>query len=367
MKQHIISKEMPIFAQNRKRMNKRQLVGTIILLILAGIGIYNRISTTKTETPTNERKYLHEEGQVHGTFYHITYESEDGNSLQKEYEEEFKRFDLSVSAFNDSSIISRINRNDTAVRIDHYFKTVFETAEKVSEKTDGSFDITVAPLVNAWGFGFKHNVEVNDTTIKELLKHIGFKKISLKGDRIVKSDTCIMLDASAIAKGYSSDVVAQLLESHGVKNYMVEIGGECVVKGVNEKGRKWRLGITKPVDDNSNHQEALQSIIELSKGGLATSGNYRRFYYKNGKKYAHTINPITGYPAEHNLLSATIYGPTCIEADAYATACMVMGLEKAMKLIETTPELEGYFIFSNDKGEYETSYTTGFKQLLTVE
>ena len=348
-------------------MNKRQIVGVVILLVLGGIGWLNRTNTLKTEGATPQGQYLHEEGQVHGTFYHITYETADGKSLQEEYEAEFQRFDLSVSAFNDSSIISRINRNDTAVKTDYYFNTVFTTAEKVSEKTDGAFDITVAPLVNAWGFGFKHNTKVNDSTIAELLKHTGYKKVMLAGDRVVKSDTCVMLDASAIAKGYSSDVVAQLLEKHGIKNYMVEIGGECVISGVNDKGKKWRLGITKPVDDSLNRQDELQTIIELNNGGLATSGNYRRFYYKDGKKYAHTINPKTGYPAQHSLLSATIYGPTCIEADAYATACMVMGLEKAVKLVESIPELEGYFIYSNANGEYETTSTSGFKKLIATE
>lgn len=359
--------EIPIFAQKTTVMNKRQIVGTIILLVLAGIGIYNRVSSTQTAGTNTKGIYLHEEGQVHGTYYHITYETTDGKSLQQEYEDEFKQFDLSVSAFNDSSIISRINRNDTTARVDDYFRTVFTTAEKVSEKTDGAFDMTVAPLVNAWGFGFKHNTTVNDSTVKDLLQHIGYKKIKLVGDRVVKSDTSVMLDASAIAKGYSSDVAAQLLEKHGVKNYMVEIGGECVVKGINEKGRKWHLGITKPVDDSLNKQDELQSIIEIGIGGIATSGNYRRFYYKDGKKYAHTIDPKTGYPAEHNLLSTTIYGPTCIEADAYATACMVIGLEKAVKLIESIPELEGYFIYANSKGEYETTCTTGFKKLIAVE
>ncbi len=345
-------------------MNKRQIAGTALLLIMGGIGWYHRTSPSTASDKSIQAAYLREDGQVHGTTYHIVYESADSKSLQDQYEEEFKRFDLSVSAFNDSSIISRINRNDTAVKTDYYFNTVFNTAVKVSEKTEGAFDMTVAPLVNAWGFGFKHNEAVNDSTIKELLKHTGYQKISLVENHIVKSDTSVMLDASAIAKGYSSDLVAQLLEKHGVKNYMVEIGGECVVKGCNDKGKKWRLGITKPVDDSLNRQEELQTIIELDHGGIATSGNYRRFYYKDGKKYAHTIDPKTGYPAQHNLLSATIYGPTCIEADAYATACMVMGLEKAVKLIDSTPELEGYFIYSKPDGTYGTVYTDGFEKLI---
>lgn len=179
----------------------------------------------------------------------------------------------------------------------------------------------------------------------------------------MKDDPEVMLDASAIAKGYSSDVVAALLEKNGVENYMVEIGGECVVKGHNDKGQKWTMGITKPVDDSTQSQNELQTIIKIDKGGLATSGNYRRFYYKDGKKYAHTIDPKTGYPVQHSLLSATIYAPNCMEADAYATACMVLGVEKALELIESTPGLEGYFIYTDKDGKYATAETKGFEAL----
>lgn len=346
-------------------MTKRQLIGCLILLALALFGIHRHHSFKKKTDHDDRQKsvYIYEDGRVHGTYYHIVYESPNGESLQTAYENEFIVFDLSVSAFNEHSIISRINKNDTTVRTNEYFNNVFNTARKVSEKTNGAFDMTVAPLVNAWGFGFKNDTTVSEETIKHLLSFVGYEKVKLEGNKVIKEHPETMLDASAIAKGYSSDVVAAILEKNGVKNYMVEIGGECVVKGVNANNKTWTLGITKPEDDSTQTKNNLQTIVELGKGGLATSGNYRRFYYKDGKKYAHTIDPKTGHPVEHNLLSATIYGPTCMEADAYATACMVLGVDKAMELIESMPEFEGYFIYTDQQNNYSTICTKGFEKL----
>lgn len=346
-------------------MTKRQIIGTIILIILGIVGfVHFKKVTNSEESTTSKGTYLYEEGRVHGTEYHITYETKDGQSLQKIYEDEFKQFDLALSTFEKNSIISRINQNDTTVRSNTYFTTVFNMAQEVSAATNGAFDMTVAPLVNAWGFGFDKKDNVTEEQVKELLKHVGYQKVRLEGDRIIKDDPAIMLDASAIAKGYSSDVVAQLLEKHGVENYMVEIGGECVVKGHNAKGKEWTLGIQKPVDDSTQMQNEIESAIRLGKGGIATSGNYRQYYYKDGKKYAHTIDPKTGHPVNHSLLSATIYAPTCMEADAFATACMVLGVDSAMKVIESRPELEGYFIFTDKKDKYDVVYTKGFEKML---
>src|SRR5574344_1180968 len=335
----------------------------VLLLILIGIGVSQK-SKNKSAKAIAASIYLHEEGHVHGTTYHITYEAPEGKSLQTEYEAEFKQFDLSLSTFEPQSIISRINKNDSNVKIDNNFRTVFEEGEKVSAASGGAFDMTVAPLVNAWGFGFDKKDHVTESQVKEIMKHVGYQKVKIEGDHLIKSDPAIMLDASAIAKGYSSDVVARLLEKHGVKNYMVEIGGECVVKGHNQEGKNWTMGITKTVDDSTQQQNELQQIIEMSHGGLATSGNYRQFYYKNGKKFAHTIDPHTGHPVNHSLLSSTIYAPTCMEADAYATACMVLGIDKAMSLIEAHPELEGYFIFSDANNKYDVKFTSGFKNMI---
>jgi len=312
------------------------------------------------------KKFLTENGRIFGTFYKIIYESPGRKSLEPGLKELLHSFDLSLSVFNDSSIISRINRNDSTVVVDDYFRTVFETGQRVSEISNGAFDMTVAPLVNAWGFGFSRENEVTPKLIDSLLKNVGYEKVRLEGDRVIKDNPAIMLDASAIAKGYACDVVAAFLDSEGIENYMVEIGGEVVVKGHNKEGAPWSIGITKPVDDNTMMITELQKIVYMESGGLATSGNYRQYYYKDGKKYAHTIDPHTGYPTGNSLLSATVIAPNCILADAYATAFMVLGLEQSLILAGFMPDIEAYFIYSNSRNSLAEKYTEGFKKYLKV-
>jgi len=300
-------------------------------------------------------------GLIFGTVYTVTYQYE-GN-LKAEIEQELKRFDGSLSMFNDTSVISKINKNEPVVP-DSFFLKVFKCAQKVSANTNGAFDITVAPLVNAWGFGFKKNQRVDSAVVDSLLQITGYQKIVLRGNQIVKKDPRIMLDCSAIAKGYACDVVAQLLEKKGIKNYMVDIGGEVVLKGDNPKQSAWRIGINKPVDDSLSIDQSLQTILQISNIGMATSGNYRNFYYKNGKKYAHTINPISGYPIQHSLLSATVIAKDCMTADAYATSFMVMGLEKAKVFVSKHPELDVYFIYSDKQGKMQTYFTDNMKKYI---
>ena len=339
------------------KLDKRK--GALLFALLVGIFFLFFYDSGK-----KEKKFLMEEGKVFGTFYKIIYESSDRKSLEPELKKIFRSFDLSLSVFNDSSIISRINRNDSTVIVDDYFRTVFESGRRVSEITDGAFDMTVAPLVNAWGFGFSREDNVTPELIKSLLKNTGYQKVRLEGDRIVKDNPAVMLDASAIAKGYASDVVASFLDSKGIENYMVEIGGEVVVKGLNDRGTTWSIGITKPIDDSTMMRTELQSIVYMENGGLATSGNYRQYYHKDGKKYAHTINPHTGYPVDHNLLSVTVIAPNCMLADAYATAFMVMGLEESLIIANFMPDIEAYFIYSNYENSLAESYTEGFKKYL---
>ena len=262
-------------------------------------------------------------GLVFGTIYNITYQY-DGD-LKSEIEAELKRFDGSLSPFNDTSIISCINRNEEIVT-DSFFQTCFNRSMEISEETNGAFDITIAPLANVWGFGFKKGEFPDSMKIDSLLQITDYKKVKLVDGRVVKEDPRIMLSCSAVAKGYSVDVVARLLEKKGIQNYMVDIGGEIVAKGKNSRNGLWRIGINKPIDDSLSVNQEIQTILELSDAGLATSGNYRNFYYKDGKKYAHTIDPRTGYPVQHNILSATVIAEDCMTADALATAFMVMGL-----------------------------------------
>ena len=241
------------------------------------------------------------------------------------------------------------------------FGDVFTLARTVSADTDGAFDITVAPLVHAWGFGFKSGNMPSRHTIDSLRTFVGYKRVELHDSRIVKADPRVMLDCSAIAKGYGCDVVAELLRRKGIDNFMVEIGGEVVTSGISEKRVPWKIGVTKPSDDSLSVNNELQTVLNITDKAMATSGNYRNFYYKNGKKYAHTIDPATGYPVQHSLLSATVISDRCAKADAYATAFMVMGLEKAKKVLDRHRDLMAYLIYSDHKGEYKVWFSPSLR------
>ena len=296
-----------------------------------------------------------------GTIYKITYQSEE--NLKDEIEAELKKVDNSLSPFNKASVITHINEN-TDLTADSLFTEVFLLAKQISQETHGAFDITVAPLVNAWGFGFKNAAQVDSIMIDSLHQFVGIDKVELIDGKVVKKDPRLMLDCSAIAKGYGVDCVARLLDSKGIRNYMIDIGGELVMKGENPKMETWSIGVNKPIDDSLSVNQEIQAVLKLTNVGLATSGNYRNFYYKGGKKYAHTIDPRTGYPIQHNILSATVVAPDCATADAYATSFMVLGLDSAKQICNAHPELDAYFIYTTDKGNTEIYYTTGMKQYL---
>ena len=303
--------------------------------------------------------YQHNKGFIFGTVYNITYQSD--KNLEKEIIRELDKVDASLSPFNEKSIISKINRNEEAV-VDNYFYDVFNLAMQISEDTNGAFDITVAPIVNAWGFGFKSGSSPTSQYIDSLKQFIGYKKVRINKDKyVVKQDERIMLDCSAIAKGYGSDVVARLFNAKGIKNYMIEIGGEIVASELSEKRLPWKIGITKPSEDSLGTSNELQTILNITDCAMATSGNYRNFYYKNGKRYAHTIDPRTGYPIQHNILSATVIAKSCAQADAYATSFMVLGLEEAKKILERHPQLLAYLIYTNKDNEYEVWHSPALK------
>ncbi|WP_262327468.1 FAD:protein FMN transferase [Carboxylicivirga litoralis] len=308
-----------------------------------------------------QKEYIRTEGLIFGTIYHMTYESD--QDLSDTIQSTLNAFDWSMSTYKEESMISKINRN-TSVETDTYFRQVFEAAQAITEATDGAFDMTVAPLVNAWGFGFSKKDSVTDAAIDSIRQYVGMDMVRLVDNKIVKDKPQIMLDGSAIAKGFAVDVVAEVLESFGVDNYMVEIGGEMRVKGFNPKQTKWRVGIDKPIDDPEVLNRQLQEIISISDVALASSGNYRNFYIKGGKKYAHTISPFTGYPVSHRLLGVSVLAPDCMTADAYATAFMVLGYEKSLALVEQNNELEAYFILDGEDDEYEVKMSKGFSKYI---
>ncbi len=300
--------------------------------------------------------YQKNAGLIFGTTYNITYQSDE--DLHKEVLAKLKEVDGALSMFNEKSTITKINNNED-VTPSEMFTDVFQLAQKISQETNGSFDITVAPLVNIWGFGFKKGEEPSKHAIDSLKALIGYQKVSYDGKRVVKKDPRITLDCSAIAKGYGADVVARLLDEKGIKNYLVEIGGEVVTRGISEKRVPWKIGVTKPTE-NPTETGDLQTVLNVTDKAMATSGNYRNFYYKGGKKYAHTIDPKTGYPVQHNILSATVLCDECARADAFATAFMVMGLERAKKVLEKNPDLMVYFIYDKN-GQNDVWFSPSLK------
>jgi thiamine biosynthesis lipoprotein len=313
---------------------------------------------------TSCTQYYEESGNIFGTTYSIKYQS--SHLLTKKIDAELQKFSLSMNPFNPNSIISKVNRNED-VEVDDWFITVFNKAMEVSEKSDGYFDVTVAPLVNLWGFGFEKNDSISQQSVDSLITFVGYKKIRLEKRRIIKENPGIKLNFSAIAKGYACDVLAELLEREGIQNYMVWIGGEAVTKGKNPNRKCWQIGINRPKEDYTGMINEIEDLVMLcGKNGIATSGDYRNFYIKDGKKYAHTINPKTGYPLEEDLLSATVVAAECMTADAYATAFMAMGTEAACKLAENIPEIEYCLICSdeNNPSKLKKIYSTGMNAIV---
>lgn len=315
-------------------------------------------------------QYFEYSGRLH-TPYHIKYEYKE--PLDDEIRAELDRFYHLFNAFDSTSVVSHINRNEDLRVADSTFVHLFHTAQMVAELTDGAYDITCAPLVNLWGFGFEDGDSVvTQQHIDSVKQFVGYQKIHLTDGRIVKDDPRVMLNCSSIADGTVCDMVADRFDRLGIQNYMVEFGGEIVAKGINPRGEHWRLGINRPVDDSTGLNQQLETIIHLypsgidpakvsnnGRRGMATSGNYRNFYVKDGKKYAHTIDPREGRPVQRDVLSATIIAPTGGLADACATACMVLGTEGAKLLKEKLPMID-YFLICGDSTGYVTVESAGF-------
>ena len=317
-------------------MKKKSLYWQIPFLLLLIVGTW--FIAHQQRAASEPVGYQHDEGFVFGTVYSITYQSD--TNLKDEVESALAEVDGEFSMFNEKSTVAAINRGEHPQR-SKMFEEVYALAQQVTADTDGAFDITVAPLVNAWGFGFKNEQMPTPEQVDSLLK--------------IRSQ----MDFSAIAKGYGCDVVARTLEAHGIRNYMVEIGGEVVTRGHNPKDDLWKIGVTKPTDDSLSTENELQTVLAVGDVAMATSGNYRKFYYKGGRKYAHTIDPRTGYPVQHEVLSATVLADRCAVADAYATSFMVLGLEQAKAVLSRHPEMKGYFIYTDSVGALAVWHSEG--------
>ena len=308
--------------------------------------------------------YIKLQGFTQGTYYIITYESPDGGDYEEEIKQLLHDFSASLSMYLPTSLISRINQNDTAAVVDNFFRTVFNKAAEVNKASGGVFDITIAPIVNLWGFGFTGKTpDINPEKIDSLLQYVGMDKIRIEGDRVVKDLPGVMLDMNAIAKGYSVDVVANFLKEKGCRNFLVEIGGECAGQGVNASGNIWLAAIEKPVE-NAVYGESHQAYFHLNNRAMATSGNYRRFFEIDGKKYGHTFDVKTGYPATTDLLSVTVVADDCITADAWATVCLASGLDKSIEILRQHPELEALLIYGDEKGNFKVHVTEGMNAVI---
>jgi thiamine biosynthesis lipoprotein len=309
------------------------------------------------------REYAEINGLTQGTTYHIVVESLPGldiSELRQKVEELLADVDHSLSIYNDTSVISLINSNKSDLT-DTLFRDVFRASALISGQCGGLFDITVGPLVEAWGFGPDAMKRFDETKLDSLLALVGMDKVRLKGERLIKSSPGIFIDVNAIAQGFTVDLLVKMLEDNGISECLVEVGGEVRTAG-DKGGSGWRVGIDRPADGNNTPGEDLEAIIRLDNNALATSGNYRKFYIENGVKYSHTINPHTGYPVRHTLLSASVVAPDCTTADAWATACMVAGKDSAEYYIEKYDYLEGYLIFSDESGAMKTWMSEGLRK-----
>ena len=334
-----------------------------LFLLAIGTVVYFMSQSKVKNVP--QASYIHNQGDTQGTTYSITYQQPEGLDLQDKIEKRLHEFDMSLSTYIPNSIISRVNRNDTTVRTDELFEVMFNEAHEVSIRTNGALDITVGPLVKAWGFAFGNKDHSKLPNVSDFMSYIGYEKVRIKDHKVIKADPRIVIDANSIAQGYSSDVIAKLLDDNKCKNYMVEIGGEIVCKGLNDKGQKWRIGIDKAIDDSTSTTEELQIIISITDCAVTTAGGYRKFYIKDGKKYSHIINPHTGRPIDNNMLSVTVIAPTGIIADAYDTPFMVLGVDSCMKICKSIPGMECYVIYIDKNGKNQVIYSDGFKKYIT--
>ncbi len=316
-----------------------------LLLLVAGCG--------------NKVEYKTIDGFTQGTTYHIVYSTDVPDSLDNVVKKVLTDIDNSLSVYNDSSVISKVNRGEN-VTLDSLFVEVFNRSVDIYSITKGAFDISGAPMFDVWGFGFKDKEKVSQSDIDSIRQFVGMDKVRIENGKVIKADPRLSLNANAIAQGYTSDVIARKFDKLGIMNYMIEVGGEIFCKGVNSKGTEWSVGIDKPIDGNVIPGQDLQEILSLSGKGLATSGNYRKFYEEDGKKYAHTIDPRTGYPVTHSLLSATVVAHDAMTADALATYFMVVGLDEAKAYLVSNPDIDAYLVYSESE-KFQVYKTGGIK------
>ena len=302
------------------------------------------------------------QGLAQGSYYAVTYYDKQGRDFQHDIDSIFRAVDMSVNLWVDSSVISKVNRNE-AVVLDDIFIDNFNIAQQAAELSGGYFDPTISPIVAVWGFSYKKSDTITLQLIDSLKQLVDYRKVCIEDGKVVKDNPAMTLDFNAVAQGYTSDMIAAFLDSKGIKNYLVDTGGEIMAKGGKPNGKPWIVGIEKPAPDQ-DAERVVQTRIALRDKGLVTSGSTRKYVERDGKRYSHCIDPHTGYPVEHQLLSVTVLAETSVWADALASICMVMGIEGSLPLIESMDGVEAYYIFVNASGELETFATEGFQKLI---
>lgn len=301
------------------------------------------------------------QGVAQGSYYAITYFDDEGRVFQSEVDSIFHAVDMSVNLWVDSSVICKVNRNENVI-LDNIFIDNFNISIEAAKLSGGYFDPTIAPLVEAWGFSAKQGVEVTPAMIDSLRQLVDYRNIRIEDGRVVKANPEMRLDFNAIAQGYTSDLIGAFLESRGVTNYIVDVGGEIMARGCKHGGKPWVVGIEKPAVDWDSERVVQQRVVLRDKG-IVTSGSYRKYVERGGKRYSHSIDPTTGCPVDHQLLSATVIAESSVWADALASICMVMGMEKSLEIINSLDGVEAYYIFVNEQNELETFATPGFQLL----
>lgn len=302
-------------------------------------------------------------GEVFTTTFSVQYDL--GEDYAMAVDSTFHAFSHSLNPFDSTSLISAINRNESQ-QADSMLREVFLQSVEISRRTGGSYDVTCSPLINLWGFGFEKGDSITQQAIDSIRSFVGYEKVHFEGLRMVKADPRMKMDFSSISKGYCSDLVGRMLAGKGAKSYLVELGGEIAFQGVNPQGKPWIIGIDKPIDGVGAGEESFQARIELptTGGGLATSGNYRKFKIIDGQKRGHTIDPRTGYPIQTDILSATILAPSCMLADGLATACMTRKASEIDDLIKQFPGVEYMLILGDGEHGFRTQMSEGFKRLV---
>ncbi|MDN3588149.1 FAD:protein FMN transferase [Pedobacter aquatilis] len=304
-------------------------------------------------------------GTAQGTEYAITYYATDSLIKKSDIDSLLDLIDLSMSLYKSNSLISQFNEGQTSIKTDKFISAVLNRSFEINEDTKGAFDITVAPLVQAWGFGpAEERQEPSEATIKSILQCVGMKNINLKNGMLSKAKPCIKIDLNGIAQGYSVDLIANFIEEKGINQYVAELGGEIRVSGPKPDGSSLKIGIEGP---DENGIPVIRHIVAINTGAITTSGNYRKFHQSGSKKISHLINPKTGYPLNNEMISVTVYANDAITADGYDNSLMAMHINDALNFVEKRKNLEAYFVYKNKNGKITDTLTTGFRKLISTE